>query len=271
MKTGGVALGAVLFGAGLALFGYCPGTSVTALGAGRRDAPRRRPRHARRCGGLRRPLPEGRAGARRRRPRGRRRCRRSSPRPRGGGRASPRRRPPRARSRSRADNHALLGDLVERDRQRVADHSAAKEPERARCGDVIPVDHGEGKPRVRPRRRRRIGDGQRALPKGHGNVDDAKGQIVREIHGAYTGVVRPSSEPARLPPIAFNSLTLRAGRGRASSRRGWGRTVGDRAGEGPARRGSRHDAHRWDARGTISGLAGARRPGLAIFQANAGS
>jgi uncharacterized protein len=38
MKTGGVALGAVLFGAGLALFGYCPGTSVAALGAGRRDA-----------------------------------------------------------------------------------------------------------------------------------------------------------------------------------------------------------------------------------------
>ena len=38
MKVGGVALGAVLFGAGLAVAGYCPGTSVGAVGAGRRDA-----------------------------------------------------------------------------------------------------------------------------------------------------------------------------------------------------------------------------------------
>lgn len=38
MKVGGVAGGAVLFGAGLALFGYCPGTSLAALGEGRRDA-----------------------------------------------------------------------------------------------------------------------------------------------------------------------------------------------------------------------------------------
>ncbi len=30
--------GAVLFGAGLALLGYCPGTSLAAAGAGRRDA-----------------------------------------------------------------------------------------------------------------------------------------------------------------------------------------------------------------------------------------
>lgn len=38
MKVGGVTLGAVLFGTGLAVAGYCPGTSVAALGAGRRDA-----------------------------------------------------------------------------------------------------------------------------------------------------------------------------------------------------------------------------------------
>lgn len=38
MKVGGVTLGAVLFGAGLAVAGYCPGTSVTAFGEGRRDA-----------------------------------------------------------------------------------------------------------------------------------------------------------------------------------------------------------------------------------------
>lgn len=38
MKVGGVTLGAVLFGAGLAVAGYCPGTSVVALGEGRKDA-----------------------------------------------------------------------------------------------------------------------------------------------------------------------------------------------------------------------------------------
>jgi hypothetical protein len=38
MKVGGVVGGAVLFGAGLALFGYCPGTSIAAAGEGRRDA-----------------------------------------------------------------------------------------------------------------------------------------------------------------------------------------------------------------------------------------
>jgi uncharacterized protein len=38
MKVGGVTLGAVLFGTGLAVAGYCPGTSVAALGEGRRDA-----------------------------------------------------------------------------------------------------------------------------------------------------------------------------------------------------------------------------------------
>jgi uncharacterized membrane protein YedE/YeeE len=38
MKVGGVTLGALLFGAGLAIAGYCPGTSVAALGEGRRDA-----------------------------------------------------------------------------------------------------------------------------------------------------------------------------------------------------------------------------------------
>lgn len=35
---GGVILGALLFGAGMAVFGYCPGTSVAACGEGRRDA-----------------------------------------------------------------------------------------------------------------------------------------------------------------------------------------------------------------------------------------
>lgn len=38
MKVGGVTLGALIFGAGLAVAGYCPGTSVAALGEGRRDA-----------------------------------------------------------------------------------------------------------------------------------------------------------------------------------------------------------------------------------------
>lgn len=35
---GGVAFGGLLFGIGLAVFGYCPGTSVAACGEGRRDA-----------------------------------------------------------------------------------------------------------------------------------------------------------------------------------------------------------------------------------------
>lgn len=35
---GGVVLGAALFGTGMAIFGYCPGTSVAACGEGRRDA-----------------------------------------------------------------------------------------------------------------------------------------------------------------------------------------------------------------------------------------
>jgi len=35
---GGVLLGGLLFGTGLAVFGYCPGTSVAASGEGRRDA-----------------------------------------------------------------------------------------------------------------------------------------------------------------------------------------------------------------------------------------
>lgn len=34
----GIVGGAMLFGAGLALLGYCPGTSLAAAGAGRRDA-----------------------------------------------------------------------------------------------------------------------------------------------------------------------------------------------------------------------------------------
>ena len=38
LLLGGVLLGAVCFGTGMAVFGYCPGTSVAACGEGRRDA-----------------------------------------------------------------------------------------------------------------------------------------------------------------------------------------------------------------------------------------
>jgi hypothetical protein len=38
MSVGGILLGGACFGAGLAIFGYCPGTSVAACGEGRRDA-----------------------------------------------------------------------------------------------------------------------------------------------------------------------------------------------------------------------------------------
>jgi uncharacterized membrane protein YedE/YeeE len=38
LKLGGVLGGAAVFGAGLALLGYCPGTTLAALGEGRRDA-----------------------------------------------------------------------------------------------------------------------------------------------------------------------------------------------------------------------------------------
>ena len=44
---GGVIVGAVLFGVGMAIFGYCPGTSVAACGEGRRDAMVGVARHAR--------------------------------------------------------------------------------------------------------------------------------------------------------------------------------------------------------------------------------
>lgn len=37
-QMGGVLLGALLFGSGLAVLGYCPGTTVAAAGEGRRDA-----------------------------------------------------------------------------------------------------------------------------------------------------------------------------------------------------------------------------------------
>lgn len=38
MLVGGVLIGAVFFGIGMVLLGYCPGTSVAACGEGRRDA-----------------------------------------------------------------------------------------------------------------------------------------------------------------------------------------------------------------------------------------
>lgn len=38
MLVGGVIVGAALFGSGVAILGYCPGTSVAAAGEGRRDA-----------------------------------------------------------------------------------------------------------------------------------------------------------------------------------------------------------------------------------------
>jgi uncharacterized protein len=38
MQLGGVLLGAVCFGVGLAVLGYCPGTAVAAAGEGRKDA-----------------------------------------------------------------------------------------------------------------------------------------------------------------------------------------------------------------------------------------
>lgn len=38
MLLGGVVIGGLLFGIGLAVFGYCPGTGVAACGEGRRDA-----------------------------------------------------------------------------------------------------------------------------------------------------------------------------------------------------------------------------------------
>jgi uncharacterized protein len=38
LNTGGVVIGGTLFGAGMALLGYCPGTSMAAVGEGRKDA-----------------------------------------------------------------------------------------------------------------------------------------------------------------------------------------------------------------------------------------
>ncbi len=38
LNLGGVVLGGTLFGAGMALLGYCPGTSMAAIGAGHKDA-----------------------------------------------------------------------------------------------------------------------------------------------------------------------------------------------------------------------------------------
>jgi uncharacterized membrane protein YedE/YeeE len=38
LKWGGIVTGALLFGTGLALYGYCPGTGVSGSGSGRKDA-----------------------------------------------------------------------------------------------------------------------------------------------------------------------------------------------------------------------------------------
>lgn len=38
LKLGGIALGGTLFGSGMALLGYCPGTTVAAVGEGHKDA-----------------------------------------------------------------------------------------------------------------------------------------------------------------------------------------------------------------------------------------
>jgi len=38
LQVGGIVIGALLFGAGMAVLGYCPGTTVAACGEGRRDA-----------------------------------------------------------------------------------------------------------------------------------------------------------------------------------------------------------------------------------------
>ncbi|NUQ73359.1 MAG: YeeE/YedE family protein [Polyangiaceae bacterium] len=38
MNAGGITIGAAIFGAGMAILGYCPGTCVAAVGEGRSDA-----------------------------------------------------------------------------------------------------------------------------------------------------------------------------------------------------------------------------------------
>ncbi|MEW6333632.1 MAG: YeeE/YedE thiosulfate transporter family protein [Thermodesulfobacteriota bacterium] len=38
LNTGGILLGGALFGAGMAILGYCPGTNMAALGRGHKDA-----------------------------------------------------------------------------------------------------------------------------------------------------------------------------------------------------------------------------------------
>ena len=38
LNTGGIVIGGTLFGAGMAILGYCPGTDMAALGAGHKDA-----------------------------------------------------------------------------------------------------------------------------------------------------------------------------------------------------------------------------------------
>ena len=65
MKVGGIVGGAALFGAGLALLGYCPGTAVAAAGERATRRAGGRGRHAPRSRSVRVDLPAAQARARR--------------------------------------------------------------------------------------------------------------------------------------------------------------------------------------------------------------